>query len=198
MKNKIKLYLWLSLSLSLPILAQQPIVDIADEVAMQDNFNKNGYYYKDVQGVLNKFVGTWECEYMENGINKKFVLTLTKLEEFYWSGSAPNYYVDGLVYQYDIYHNNSLFFSSTTFPLPQFVMRSNDKILINMVDYLRRDISFGVTIQYAPVIQQGGGGQERLYFDRATASRTLNRYHRDHPNEPYSSMPTNIFLTRVD
>ncbi|MFY8187836.1 MAG: DUF6705 family protein [Flavobacterium sp.] len=198
MKNSIKLYLWLSLSLSLPILAQQPIVDIADEVAMQDNFNKNGYYYKDVQGVLNKFVGTWECEYMENGINKKFVLTLTKIEMFNNIGSNLNFYEDGLVYQYDIYHNDSLHFSSTTFPFPVSIIKSNNQFVMVFVDYLRGNIGFRVEIQYAPVIQQGGGGQERLYFNRAAASLWNNQYFRDHPTESYSSMPTNIFLTRVD
>ena len=199
MKNQIKIYIWLFFCLSVSVFAQQPpTIDIADKEAMKINFGKNGYYYKDVQGVLNPFVGTWECEYMENGINKKFVITLNKVEMFHGIDGDFNFLLDGLVYQYDIYHNNNLFFNSITSPFPAFVMRENDKIAIIMIDYLRRNIGFNVTIQYAPVIQQGGGGQERLYFYRATASQTLNRYHRDHPNEPYSSMPTNIFLTRAD
>ncbi|MFY8187320.1 MAG: DUF6705 family protein [Flavobacterium sp.] len=198
MKSLKIIYAILILSFSVPVFAQYQIIDIADEVAMQNHFMTNGYHFKDVQGILNKFVGTWECEYVENGINKKFVLTLTKIVEFNPSSQGLDFLYDGLVYQYDIYHNNVLFYNSITYPFPTANFDGNDIIRIRMVDYLRRDIMFSVDIQYAPVIQQGGGGQERLYFDRATASQTLNRYHRDHPNEPYSSMPTNIFLTRVD
>ncbi|MFY8187318.1 MAG: DUF6705 family protein [Flavobacterium sp.] len=194
MKKIIQIYSWLLFSLSVPVFAQSPTVDIT---TFPYN-HVNGIYYKDIQGLLNKYVGTWECEYEENGINKKFVLTLTKIEEFYMGVSGPTFYTDGLVYQYDIYHNNNLIYNSPTSPFPQAGIRPNDKTAMIFVDYLRRGIIFDVEIQYAPVIQQGGGGQERLYFDRATASQTLNRYHRDNPTESYSSMPTNIFLTRVD
>ncbi|MFY8187315.1 MAG: DUF6705 family protein [Flavobacterium sp.] len=194
--KKIQIILLLLVGISLKINAQQPEVDLFN--GRKTGSKDNGTYYKDLQGILNPFVGTWECEYFENGINKKFVLTLTKTEAFFFPWGNYGSYHDGLLYNYQIYHNNTLIYSSIQNPKPFCVIRDYDKVSMVFVDYLRNGIMFDVDIQYALVIQQGGGGQERLYFDRAAASLWNNQYFRDHPNESYSSMPTNIFLTRAD
>jgi len=74
----------------------------------------NGDYYKDTQGVLNPYIGTWK--YTGNGI--EFTLKIQRVNEFLYniSGSSSYYYYDVLLISYKLVKNNTILVDNLDWP----------------------------------------------------------------------------------
>lgn len=162
MKTKILAFLFL-MNLCTYVHSQIVIDLFSNNIPIPENYNETGQYYeKDINNLLNPFVGTWEYV---NG-NEKFQLTLTKITKYHEvTSSSPylnlNYYTDGIAYKYKKYVNGNLVFESTTVSRPTFTILEGNVLKGKILDYGR----ITKTV-YKPQIVGGGilkqGGE---YFD---------------------------------
>lgn len=153
---KINIILILFILFSCKSIGQIPIVWGGNNGTLPNDFKSSGnYYYKDIPGYLDNFVGTWEYV---NG-NEKFQIVLTKVVMFHQIDTELNlnYYEDGIVLQYKKYTNNVLTFTSPIYQDPNF--RSMDGIVLdgNVTDYGRVTKSvYNLSILGGGLLKQGG------------------------------------------
>lgn len=106
MKNIVILISLLSI---LTCYAQENIVAI-EQKSEHDPFERPKIYYKDINGVMDKFIGTWKS--IDIGSNKTFIITFSKNEKVDRGGSSLTdelvskfkYTVDGVTV-FDLYND---------------------------------------------------------------------------------------------
>ena len=104
MKNIIKICIFLAVSLS---FAQEDEIIKIQEVGHYDKVDDTYYYYKDIDGILNKFLGTWKYEDVTN--NTSFEITFYFNEKREIGGD----YKDGIYGKYKYIENGNLIYDTT-------------------------------------------------------------------------------------
>ncbi len=91
-----------------------------------DHFGKSGYYYKDVENLLDKYVGTWQYT---NG-NTSLKIVFKKQIKYYYVDD--NYYIDVLIGEYEYIQNGVL--------VANYLSRLNDSQIDPASHYLNNGI----------------------------------------------------------
>lgn len=98
------------------IIAIAPVVGYAQVVPLekQNQYNleqKQGLYFKDVNGVLDKFIGTWHYQNSATNPTEVFDITFYKVEMFDAGGI---YSTDELVSRFKLIKNGSVVYDTTS------------------------------------------------------------------------------------
>ena|SRR5690554_2824493 len=112
--KKIFLILILSISTNMFFGQEFPIGEIKNYTESRAVSN-NGEYFKDTQGVLNPYIGTWK--YIGNGV--EFTLKIQRVDEFLSNitGSSSYCYYDTLLVSYKLVKNNTIIVDNLHFPI---------------------------------------------------------------------------------
>jgi len=159
----------------------QIVIDLfSNNIPIPENYNETGQYYeKDINNLLNPFVGTWEYV---NG-NEKFQITFTKITKYHEVTSSPpylnlNYYTDGIAYKYKKFVNGNLIFESPSSSEPAFTTLENNGTTL---EGFIRDYERVTRTVYKPQIVGGGvlkqGGNILIQF----VELNFNHFHYQGP-----------------
>ena len=106
MKTILKLIVLFTVSVG---YAQDNIIHIEDK-HLHDPFEQPKVYYKDVNGVLDKFIGTWKWQNTSTNPTKTFEITFYK-NEMRDQGNIS--FTDELICNYNYIVNNSIIYDTT-------------------------------------------------------------------------------------
>lgn len=142
MKN---LLLTLTITLFYSCSSAQTIVDMANSHNIDWNMKNGQYYLKDVNNYMIPYLGTWS--YVDG--NKEFKITLTKVTKYHDvyqdSYTSFNYYMDGLLIQYQKFENGILVFNSPVGTFPTGVIKEFGELNMSFTDYERNGKYFVLT-----------------------------------------------------
>lgn len=167
----------------------QIVIDMASN-PVNGEMENGQYYIKDINNYMLPYLGTWR--HIDG--NKEFRITLTKVSQFHVliPEANSNYYIDGLRIQYQKFENGVLIYNSVVKPNPTGIIKEFGKLNMSFKDYQRNGEIFPVDLILIP----NGNGQYNLKFKLDKFERT-NSYYKQHPNEPYFSVPNDIIMTKM-
>lgn len=184
MKN---IFITITLALIYSCSSAQTIVDMAGD-RQNEHYDNGQYYIKDVNDYMLPYLGTWR--YIDD--NKEFRITLIKVTMFHNTQFDDNYYEDGLRIKYQKFENGILIYNSPLRENPTGIIKEFGKLNMSFTDYQRSEEIFPVDLILIP----NGNGQYDLKFKLDKFERT-NSYYKQHPNEPYFSVPNDIIMTKM-
>ena len=176
----------------------------------KDFYNSGLYYYKDVNGYLDYFEGTWEYV---NG-NKKFEIILEKITKHHTVTPDVNLYEDGIGLSYKLYENNTLVYSSPLDNYPSLYAKSGTLLQGLIIDYGRLTEAYSIPSLNISLDAPGGepitpsaliwrvlntdpNSPDKIHFEIACVF--CGNYDEDaYQGEPYFSIPNDIALERVN
>lgn len=184
-----KIFITIISIISINFTYSQIIRDM-DSESIKDDTKNGTYYIKDINNYMLPYVGTWR--YIEG--NKEFRITLTKVIKYHVIIQDFNidYYIDGLIMQYQKIENGQLIFTSPISTHADGIIKEYGHLRMSFKDYGRNGSMFPVDLKLIPI----SNNQFKLKFklDRFEARNT---YHQQHPNEPYFSVPNDIIMTKM-
>lgn len=186
------------------VFAQQfPVLNTKPYDRVYRYFN-NGDYYKDTQGVLNPYIGTWE--YTGNGV--EFTIKVQKVEQFLSNipGSSSYYYYDVLLVTYKLVNNNNVLVNNLDKPAINQLFSTDYSVFEtylsdeSCVDGLFADVTNNVYVKARMKFELNLTGAPKIHFRAVVNSSTV----RGNPKEFYQGMssilsiPGNVTLKKID
>lgn len=167
----------------------QIVRDMAAEAINNDR--KNGaYYIKDVNNYMLPYIGTWS--YINGNKEFRIILTKVSMHHVVFQDYNIDYYKDGLTLEYQKYENGQLIFESPSNISPSGIIKEFGKLNMSFKDYGRYGLMFPVDLKLIPI--SGGAYQLNFKIDKF---EQRNTYFKEHPNEPYFSVPNDIIMTKL-
>lgn len=172
-------------------LISQTVIDMAESHNVNWNMKNGQFYIKDINNYMLPYLGTWKYTYG----NKEFRITLIKVVKFHEIDTDYNinFFIDGLLIQYQKYENGQLIYNSQIGTYPTGIIKQYGKLNMSFTDYERNGESFPVDLI---LFQDFNSNTQYLKFKIDRFERR-NLYYEQHPNEPYFSVPNDIIMIKM-
>jgi len=185
MKTKILIYTIFLFSLHFAF-AQEVIIPLEERIELVEN-PSNTYYYKDVNGALNKYVGTWKYETSTEVFEITFSLNI--------HSSAGKDFKDELISKFKYTRNGVVIYNTYTslrnynisggfFKFPN--NTNKIKLYYSEPDVTYRTIQSQLELEYVPSTTLGGANT--LIWKR--------KIFQDSPTPPPFELPKNMTLVK--